>query len=63
MTPDWEGASNCNAITVETRNSIQDQISHWNIHVQSWLANYIAFRLPPSVSRPVTFLASAFWHG
>lgn len=63
VTPDWEGASNCNAITVESRNSIQDQISNWNIHVQSWLANYIAFRLPPSVSRPVTFLASAFWHG
>ncbi len=43
--------------------SLQDTINNWNTHVQSWLANYIFTRLPKSVSRPLTFLASAFWHG
>jgi hypothetical protein len=53
----------CNPLTVESRVSIRETIANWNTHVQSWLANYIALRLPKSMSRPLTFLASAFWHG
>ena len=62
---DWEGASNCNPVTVETRVSMQDFITNWNMHVQSWLANYVMLRIPreAGVGRLVTFLASAFWHG
>jgi len=60
---DWEGASNCNALAVETRNSIAEQIENWNIHTQSWLKYYVFFRLPQGYNRAITFLASAFWHG
>ena len=47
--------------------SIKASIDNWNIHVQSWLANYIFLRVPAGLpgdpAKLVTFLSSAFWHG
>jgi hypothetical protein len=66
---DWEGVSNVNPITVETRTSMRDVIVHWNCQVQSWLANYIFKRTPSRLgpiakaNKHLTMLASAVWHG
>jgi hypothetical protein len=61
---DWEGVSNVNPITVETRVSMRDSIAHWNCNVQAWLANYVYLRLPRSLpGKHIVMVVSAFWHG
>ena len=68
---DWEGVSNVNPVTVETRVSMKDVIVHWNCQVQAWLQNYIYLRTPssllwgtlPKANKYATMLTSAVWHG
>ena len=64
--PDWEGVSNVNPFTMETRVSMRDSISNWNSNVQAWLVNYVFLRFPKlgiNANKWVTMLTSAFWHG
>lgn len=64
--PDWEGVSNVNPFTMETRVSMKDSISNWNSNVQAWLVNYVFLRFPKlgvNANKWVTMLTSAFWHG
>jgi lysophospholipid acyltransferase len=62
---DWEGASNVDPLTVETRVDYGHAIAHWNKKVQQWLFETVHTRVEggPLVKRWTTFAASALWHG
>lgn len=51
-------------MTVEFSTSFKVSLKNWNMAVQSWLERYIFKRSPVrSLSKYITFFASAFWHG
>ena len=66
---DWEGVSNVNPVTVETRVSMNSVIVHWNCQVQSWLVNFVHLRTPSRLgpiakfNKYCTMVTSAVWHG
>lgn len=59
----WDGITNVRPLAVEGASSFSAVLRHWNINTQGWLERHIFLRAPRSVSRWVTFFASAFWHG
>ena len=59
----WDGVSNVHPVAVELAWSLDEVLKIWNIQTQSWLQRYVFLRAPRSVSRYVTYFASAFWHG
>jgi len=60
--PQWERATNCGVINLETAQNFKAITECWNIRTDMWLKHYIYERVKVA---PVaaTFLMSAVWHG
>jgi len=61
-TPQWERATNCKVLDLETAQNFKAITESWNIRTDHWLKHYIYERVNVA---PValTFLTSSVWHG
>jgi len=60
--PEWDRATNCRVIGLETSQNFKAVTENWNIRTDHWLKHYIYERVPFS-GVALTFLTSSAWHG
>jgi len=58
----WNRATNVKLLDLEFAQNFKGVTEGWNIRTDKWLKHYIYLRVPVAPV-PMTFLASAFWHG